>query len=105
MKTCYAKKLSSTKIAIADLSESEYGHMVINRINVPRDFRGLGHATALLQQIIIDAAREGVTLWLEISPSDGLGREALQAWYERYGFIEDQPGVWKREPSWTVTND
>ena len=59
---------------------------MINRINVPREFRGRGIASTLLKRILADADREGATVGLGISPSDGLSYKELKAWYERYGF-------------------
>lgn len=63
----------------------------ITRINVPENHRGKGNGTRLLEHILEDADKEAVTLWLEVSPSDGLDREQLVAWYRRHGFT-GQPG-------------
>jgi GNAT superfamily N-acetyltransferase len=85
MKTCY---VIGHARAIADLvrpGELTSG-WTITRINVPREHRGLGYGSVLLEVIITDADSEGVDLWLEISPSDGLDYNELHAWYCRHGF-------------------
>lgn len=74
MKPCYMVKLSGTRIAIADLVDYYGRGKIITRINVPAEFRGKGHGTALLKQIIEDADREKIALYLEIQSSDGLIR-------------------------------
>jgi predicted GNAT family N-acyltransferase len=88
MKPCYIVKVAPHRIAIADLSKhhDRLNTYVIHRINVPKEFRGQGHARELMRQIIKDADRENVTLTLGISPSDGLTFEQLRQWYERRGF-------------------
>lgn len=73
------------------------GMMMLNRINVPRQHRGNGHARDLLNQILTDADKEGVTLCLHISPSDGLDGKQLSEWYKRHGFI-NTGGLYKRTP-------
>jgi ribosomal protein S18 acetylase RimI-like enzyme len=94
MKLCYADK---TTRAIADLFEGDAmgfnaPSYVISRINVPKKHRGQGRATALLKQIMADADREGVTLYLEVTPSGGLDLDQLTRWYQRHGFRHMQTG-------------
>ena len=55
-----------------------------------------GHGTALLKQILSDADRESVDLYLEVSPSDGLSYDQLASWYKRHGFKELKLGLFKR---------
>lgn len=100
MKTCYAERLSDPAgLAIADLVELDDGILVISRINVPVAHRGRGHARMLLNSICADADAEGVELRLEISPSDGLGYDALRRWYERHDFNRMWTrGCWRRRP-------
>lgn len=94
MQSCYADKETW---AIADLCDYYGTGMIITRINVPAKNRGQGHARALLKRILDDADREGVALFLEISPSDGLSYCQLRSWYERHGF-RSMRGVYVRKP-------
>jgi ribosomal protein S18 acetylase RimI-like enzyme len=97
MRSCYCIRLSQVNIAIADVCDY-FGHgRIITRINVPAEFRGKGHGRDLLAQITRDADKEGVTLWLEISPSDGLDGDQLAAWYIRAGFMPK--GIYRRLPN------
>lgn len=104
MKHCYLARLSSSRIAIADLTDYYDDGWYITRINVPKEFRGQGHGRALLKQITDAADQEGVTLHLEIQPSDGLDYEALQAWYIRAGFKRTLSWFTRRPKQSTVSN-
>lgn len=73
-------------IRIHDSSDNDY---VISRINVMEKYRGLGYGTKILNMILKDADREGVTLFLDLVPSGGLNGKELKAWYMRHGFIWD----------------
>lgn len=98
MKTCYVDYQTR---AIADLARPGelYTGWTITRINVPRDVRGRGLGTKILVEIITDADAEGVSLWLEVSPSDGLNYIQLVDWYKRHGFVSiDGYGVMRRRP-------
>lgn len=95
MKSCYHIKLSPTAIAIADLVDYYGRGRIITRINVPVAHRGQGYATKLLNLITDDADNEGVTLFLEISPSDGLGYYQLLGMYKRHGF-QEWNGIFRR---------
>ena len=97
MKNCYIKKLSTTKIAIADLCNYYNKGLIITRINVPKDFRNKGFGSALLKEILEDADKTNTTLFLEISPSDGLNYDELEAWYLRYNF-KPWYGIYRRKP-------
>jgi GNAT superfamily N-acetyltransferase len=98
MKKCY---IDYKHRAIADLCDSlHFGSgpgLLLTRINTPRAHRGKGVARALMAQILSDADAEGVTLFLHISPSDGLNYNQLKAWYERCGFV-DRGIVFRRDP-------
>jgi GNAT superfamily N-acetyltransferase len=96
VQSCYVDEKTRS---IADLCDY-YGHgMLLTRINVPKASRGRGHARALLRRILEDADAFGVTLFLEISPSDGLGFAELEAWYKRNGFHEIRAsGLYRRRP-------
>lgn len=97
MRTIYTIQLSPVRIAIADLMEID-GVWWINRINVPNGYRGRGHGTALLMQILEQADYEEVTLRLNINPYGDLNYHQLQSWYERYGFVQDEEGCFTRKP-------
>jgi hypothetical protein len=103
MKTCYTLVVAPSRIAIADLVPP--GELTrswtITRINVPlrpSGLRGQHYGSALLWRICSDADRELVALQLEISPSDGLTYDQLEAWYLRYGFRSSAHGYMKRMP-------
>ncbi len=90
MKTYYGKRLASPiGLAVADLMPCFDG-MLLTRINTPKAHRGKGVARALLIEMLHDADRDQVTLYLEVSASDGLSHDELDAWYRRYGFVTDQ---------------
>lgn len=95
MKTCYANERSR---AIADLILVEEKVYLLTRINVPKSHRGLGYARLLLKMITTDADADGVTLLLEVAPSDGLDYAQLSAWYERHGFMPVGGILMRREP-------
>lgn len=97
MKTCYVDL--GTR-AIADLvcpGELTEG-WTITRINVPTKSRGKGIGSVILQHILEDADREGVKLWLEVSPGGGLDYGQLEKWYGRYGFKYNPLGYMVRIP-------
>jgi predicted GNAT family N-acyltransferase len=102
MKTCYTFSVKESKRQpMADLT---YGQMAprqwwIHRINVPEDIRGLKYGSQLLQEICDDADDEAVNLYLEIHSSGPLDRDALEAWYRRYGFLPNGWGIMRRSPN------
>ena len=111
MKSTYFRRLGAVHLAVLDLSPMclpGMEGMLIPRINVPRYttpdgkqyFRGKGIATDLLDECVADADAEQVTLWLEVSPSDGLDYDQLVAWYTRHGFQqhEKHAGLMFRTP-------
>ena len=99
MKTCFWQKLTEpTGLAIADLCDYYNKGMIITRINVPKEHRGKGIARALLQEILTEADKNKVKLYLEIQSSDGLTAEQLAAWYRRHGFKGNMIGVLVRKP-------
>lgn len=73
-------------MAIADLMITRT-ECVLNRINVPKPYRGRGFASTLLRTILADADREGVRLTLGVDSSGGLSVQQLVAWYKRHGFV------------------
>lgn len=97
MQTCYVDRATNS---IADLvcpGELTTG-WTITRINVPFKHRGNGVARKLLKQITDDADSDICSLWLEVSPSDGLDYDQLVAWYVRHGFRFRHGGYMVRIP-------
>jgi GNAT superfamily N-acetyltransferase len=88
MRTFYHIRMpSGVRPAVGDVSEIGTSLYEINRINVPEPFRGKGYGTRILQDIIRDADREGITLTLSVfSSGKQLDNDDLIAWYGRHGF-------------------
>lgn len=101
MNSCYHLVLSPVKIAILDNCDYYSLGRIITRVNVPKEFRGNSHGTTLLKQVLEDADKEGINLFLEISESDGLSYEQLKDWYERHGF-KPWRGIWRRRPKTSI---
>ena len=95
MEPCY---YDTEHNSIADLMDYQDGKL-ITRINVPREHRGQGLASRLMKRITADADRTRTKLYAWISPSDGLGRRALKAWYRRNGFRIDRDFVATHTPA------
>jgi len=97
MRTCFVIPKVN---AIADLVRPGEltPNWTITRINVPAKHRGQGYGSKLLRQILEEADAEGVTLQLEISPSDGLNYGQLWDWYKRHGFMRHESGYMRRRP-------
>lgn len=88
MKSIFTIRLGTIKLAIADVYwDSSRQHWMISRINVPKEFRGLGYGSNLLRQICAEADQDQAVLALGISPSDGLTFRQLETWYRRHGFV------------------
>lgn len=98
MRTCYVLPESRT---IADLVQPHEltQWWTITRINVPEDHRGKGLGSAILNLILVEADVERITLAVEVSASDGLNHEQLEAWYARKGFKNRKSGYLVRLPS------
>jgi len=88
VKTRYIIEINPMKIAIADLNAPTgfRRHWTITRLNVPDEYRGFGHGTALLQKIVDDADDEQEIIQLMIYPSGPMDYDQLESWYKRYGF-------------------
>jgi len=100
MPLSYSIVLAGTYLAIADIMQFERG-VTLNRINVPKGFRGRRHGSQLLRQICDAADKYDQPIYLAVSPSDGLDHHQLCLWYMRYGFtpVYDTPGMFKRPKS------
>jgi len=85
MKPAYFLKVDG-RLVIADVEELIGHGYAIRRINTPQELRGRGYASRVLRQIIADADREGVRLYLEPAATGGLSQTQLVAWYRRHGF-------------------
>jgi GNAT superfamily N-acetyltransferase len=74
-------------VPLQDLDPSvPEGIYLITRINVPHLHRGKGFGTKILQRVIEDADREGVTLYVTPMSSGRWSNSTLRAWYARHGF-------------------
>lgn len=87
---------------LTDLSWSPLKGWLVTALDVNKRFQGQGHGRQLLQRIVDDADREGVTLYLAAAASTpGLTQEQLCSFYERHGFepyIDDDPNAYIRRP-------
>ncbi len=97
MKSCYSIKLSPVRLAVADVCRMN-GEWWITRINVPIEFRGLGHGRELLRRVLKDADSEEAVLRLVINPYGEMSRRQLRTWYERHGFVHEGRGLFVRRP-------
>ncbi len=74
--------------------DSEFSHEVtgfwIARINVPARYRGKGLGSKLLDTFLQRMDATNNTTIVGINPNGGLDYNALRAWYERRGFVEDK---------------
>lgn len=100
MKHLYYKELGA-RVAVCDASMVDDDTWEINRINVPAQSRGFGHASELLRRVTRDADDEGVVLVLYVYPSGGLDFDQLAKWYERHGFrwTSQDEGAMRRDPN------
>ena len=70
----------------------------INRIFVPKGFRGRGYGSELLGQVCTEADALGCRLQLWINPYGDMDYHQLVNWYGRYGFYLAKPGLFVRQP-------
>jgi len=101
MKTCY---FDIPTRSIVDLTDDEMQRvsrrrLIINRINVPLEFRGQGHARTLMAKVLRDADASGTILALHVAPSGGLSYSQLVRWYKRLGFVEERTLYLVRYPN------
>lgn len=100
MKSSYYQQIGN-KLAVVDLWNDciEPGPAsMITRVNVPAEYRRQGIATRLMNQVLSDADKDGVTLVLEINPYGEMSWNQLASWYTRLGFVETDGKVFIREP-------
>lgn len=65
---------------------------LVTGVTVQSRFRGQGWASKLLDEVLADADREGVTLLLNVDPDGtGLDEAQLRAFYSRRGFVPWAP--------------
>lgn len=98
MKHKYVKRLNKGQSALIVVTSHGDGRM-IDRINVPHAHREQGIASLLLYEVLADADREGVKLYLCISAGDGMTDKQLEEWYRRKGFEECGALTWVRYPN------
>lgn len=101
MRNCYTIPLGHT-CAIADLTEIGERHYELNRINVPVQYRRRQYGTILMQIVLADADKEGVTIYLWINGTagglTGMNEAELRNWYTSFGWITNQDGSMTRPP-------
>jgi GNAT superfamily N-acetyltransferase len=68
---------------------------VIEEVYVQHAHRRRGIGGRLLTRVTADADREGVTLYLDIVPGDGMDADQLRAWYGRHGFLGRPGHMWR----------
>lgn len=82
----YAIRLAKGAIARISLTQESATRARIDWVFVPPAFRGQGLAARILEQVLADADRAGVTLILEARACAGLDQAALERWYAGFGF-------------------
>lgn len=65
-----------------------------SRINVVKEYRGIGIGRYLLKELLREVKRENIALVCEISPYGEMGYTELKNWYIRNGFIEKNNLLW-----------
>ena len=74
----------------------------VSSLVVDAAYRGHGYARALMTTLIEEADADGLVLLVVVAPFDDspMDQSALQAWYERLGFVAIQadPLVMARQP-------
>ena len=70
-------------------------HANIEEVYVQPAHRRRGIGGRLLSRVTADADREGVTLYLDIVPGDGMDADQLRAWYGRHGFVSRPGHMWR----------
>lgn len=60
--------------------------------------QGKGYGRALMKEALDHADRAGLEVALVVAPVGGLPYEAVDAWYRRLGFTEDDIGMMRRQP-------
>lgn len=90
MKPAYGKiiKDKMDRLAIIDLMEIEKNKFLVTRVSVPREHRGKGIGTELLNKVIKDADKECATLLIEPQPyaDTTMTKKSLINYYKRFGF-------------------
>lgn len=69
-----------------DASEVQPGTWYVNRLIVPKNARGQGIATALMQELITWANNNSIKLISEINPYGDLDKEQLITFYQKFNF-------------------
>jgi GNAT superfamily N-acetyltransferase len=100
MKHSYAEVLDNGKaLAVCELINAQNG-LMIQRIKVPRGYRGQGIGSKLLKRVLEAADREFKTLYLSVCTTDyGMSYDQLEAWYMRNGFIYKNGIIMVRRPN------
>ena len=57
------------------------------RVNVPVEYRKAGIGRLLLSDVLIEADKHKINMYLEVYSSGWMSNEELSEWYKRYGFV------------------
>jgi GNAT superfamily N-acetyltransferase len=85
--SAYDSLVASARARGVDLVLSpSHGRLVISKIAVPKDQRGQGAGSAVMQELTEFADRNGMTLALNASTDFGGNKAGLERFYGRHGF-------------------
>ena len=86
--------LSPVRIAILD-STAYAGGLYLNRVNVPKDYRGRGIGSALLEAFKESSRRAGHRhVVVEPGGYADADQERRVRWYEKHGFVRQKEGFY-----------
>ena len=88
------------KVAVAELLEDvleKKWWLCFIKVS-PGKCRGRGYGRKVLEEVLRDADREGVTLFLMIHPFGEMTEKQLSAWYRRNGFRWVKKETYQRKP-------
>jgi ribosomal protein S18 acetylase RimI-like enzyme len=93
--------------ASASLDVIAHDTWEITYLRVDNEFRGQGYGRLLLNRVLRAADARGKVLELYVSSGDinRMDDRALQAWYERNGFVCINSLTWRREPQLLSTTE
>jgi GNAT superfamily N-acetyltransferase len=89
MKDTFFDYSTRSIINLIPLAHSDKSKFWVSRVNTPPEHRGKGAATQLMTEMLQEADRQGIELYLGIYPSGDLDVTQLRKWYERFGFTQD----------------
>lgn len=89
-------KLSHIRIAMLNASPFRDNDLYINRVNVPKEHRGRGIGSALMQAFLESARQVGVKrIFVEPGGYQLKDQPRRVRWYEEHGFIRQDSGFYE----------